>query len=76
MKFETFYDEQISVDYVKIKDSPWRKACELYTFQKILGNQNNFDAVDFACGFGFYTKILQLQTNGSIVGIDISPHMI
>jgi ubiquinone/menaquinone biosynthesis C-methylase UbiE len=49
---------------------------EVPSFKKLISYLTNESVIDFACGTGYYTKILREQTSGQIYGIDISVGML
>jgi ubiquinone/menaquinone biosynthesis C-methylase UbiE len=72
----TDYDK-ISEEYQKSKLHPWRQYIEKYTAIKILGNLDNKNVLDVACGNGIYSRIIKTKLNAKYVtGVDISKNMI
>ena len=49
---------------------------EVFTFIDLIGQIDNQDAIDLACGSGYYTRILRDKTNGLVFGADISKDML
>ena len=52
------------------------KRAESYTFFRMVGALEGLHAMDLACGFGFYTRLLKQRGTAQVVGVDISPEMI
>ena len=71
----TDYDV-IADDYKTAKRQPWRKYVEQYTLLSIAGDIRRESVADFACGDGYYTRLLAGMGAHPIVGIDRSRRMI
>jgi ubiquinone/menaquinone biosynthesis C-methylase UbiE len=75
------YDKQNSEGYLKYTENAHKKyekiniMARLSDFKEKINNES-FSAIDLGCGSGTYTRILRNYTDGEIVGIDISEHMI
>ena len=52
------------------------KQAECYTFFRMVGALTGQRAMDLACGFGFYTRLLKEYGAAHVIGVDISPEMI
>ena len=52
------------------------KQAERYTFFRMVGALDGQHAMDLACGFGFYTRLLKQHGAAQVIGVDISPEMI
>lgn len=52
------------------------KRAECHTVLQLAGDVTGLAALDLACGFGFYTRLLRRGGASRAVGIDISPEMI
>src|SRR5690242_14347118 len=71
----TNYD-QIATQYQESKRAPWREWIERYSLLKLIGDATDKSVVDFACGEGYYTRLVKEQGAGRTLGIDLSPGMI
>jgi len=52
------------------------KQAERYTFFRMVGALDGQHAMDLACGFGFYTRLLKQHGAAQVLGVDISSEMI
>ena len=52
------------------------KQAERYTFFRMVGALTGQHALDLACGFGFYTRLLKQHGAAQVLGVDISSEMI
>jgi len=52
------------------------KQAERYTFFRMVGALDGQHALDLACGFGFYTRLLKQHGAAQVLGVDISSEMI
>jgi toxoflavin synthase len=68
--------QNIEEDYGKSKMLPARRYFEIPSFLRELGQLENEDVLDLACGEGFYTRMVRSRTKGEVYGADISPGMI
>jgi len=75
MPEEPIYNK-ISQAYKDSKLLPYRSHVEAYTLFKLLGNIEGKSIIDFACGEGFYTRLLIKLGAKSVLGVDVSPKMI
>ena len=67
----------ITVDYKKSKQLPYRVLSEAPTFMNLLGNNlGSQNVMDLACGEGHYTRMIRKITKGNVTGVDISPEQI
>jgi 2-polyprenyl-3-methyl-5-hydroxy-6-metoxy-1,4-benzoquinol methylase len=71
----TDYDP-IAEQYKRSKMQPWRTYIESYTLMKLVGDLKNKSVVDFACGEGFFSRLLRLQGAAKVLGVDLSERMI
>jgi SAM-dependent methyltransferase len=71
----TNYD-QIATQYQESKHAPWREWIERYSLMELIGDATGLSAVDFACGEGYYTRLLRERGAERTLGIDLSPGMI
>ncbi len=71
----TNYD-QIATQYQESKHEPWREWIERYSFLELIGNVTGLSVVDFACGEGYYTRLLRARGAERTLGVDLSPGMI
>lgn len=46
------------------------------TFEKLIEDIKWKNAIDLACGGGFYTRIIRNMTDGLVYGVDLSKGMI
>lgn len=71
----TDYD-QISDEYQRSRQAPWRTFIEAPSFVGLVGDVTGLSVLDLACGEGAYTR--QLATSGAarVVGVDSSAAMI
>lgn len=67
---------EIVLKYGDSKLLPFRVYLEKPTLLNLLGNVTYLDALDLACGNGFYTRILKHQGSVQTFGVDISDEMI
>ncbi|MCY4119669.1 MAG: class I SAM-dependent methyltransferase [Acidobacteria bacterium] len=70
-------------DYERIADAyeesmrlPFRDAVEQHTLMGILGDVTGMNAVDMACGDGFYARLLKRAGASAVLGIDVSAEMV
>jgi 2-polyprenyl-3-methyl-5-hydroxy-6-metoxy-1,4-benzoquinol methylase len=66
----------IAKEYQASKMLPWRKQVESHTFFQLVGNLDNLNVLDLACGEGFYTRQLKHRGAANVTGVDISESMI
>jgi len=67
----------ITEDYKKSKQLPFRTESETPTFMELLGDDlGHKNVMDYACGEGHYTRKIREITKGTVMGVDISPEMI
>ncbi|MEX2112936.1 MAG: methyltransferase domain-containing protein [Pirellulales bacterium] len=71
----TNYD-QIAEQYRQSKHVPWREWIERFTLLELVGDLEGRSVVDFACGEGYYTRLVRLRGAGRVLGVDLSPGMI
>jgi ubiquinone/menaquinone biosynthesis C-methylase UbiE len=71
----TNYD-QIATQYQESKHTPWREWIERYSLLNLIGDTTGLSVVDFACGEGYYTRLVKEQGAGRTLGVDLSPGMI
>ena len=69
------YDDIVS-DYAAIKTNVYKTQYEEPTFWKLLGDVENKDILDLACGSGHYTRVMKQKGAKNVVGVDISKEMI
>ncbi|MEY4567911.1 MAG: hypothetical protein RLY14_2881, partial [Planctomycetota bacterium] len=71
----TDYDK-IAKEYQESKLQPWRTHIEQYTLLNLVGQVQGLCTLDFACGEGYYTRLLRRLGAEPISGIDLSKGMI
>jgi SAM-dependent methyltransferase len=71
----TQYDD-IGSKYDEYARTATLKRAERYTFFRMVGALEGQRAMDLACGFGFYTRLLKQHGAAQVIGVDISPEMI
>lgn len=72
---KTTYDEHADV-YDLSYEAPVRRHVEGFTFLRLLGDVRGLSILDVACGDGMYTRMLKQLGAASVLGVDISEHMI
>lgn len=68
--------QRISHSYREARKNPTGLFYETPSVLKTIGDVSKKSIIDFACGEGFYTRILKSMGATKIVGVDISPEMI
>lgn len=68
--------KNISSSYQEARKSPSTLFLEAPSFIKAVGDVSNKKIIDFACGEGYYTRILKNLGANSVTGLDLSPEMI
>ena len=71
----TQYDN-IGSKYEEYSHTATAKRAERYSVFRMVGTLDGQRVLDFACGLGFYTRLLKQQGAGQVIGVDISPEMI
>jgi ubiquinone/menaquinone biosynthesis C-methylase UbiE len=71
----TDYDE-ISEQYKRSKQIPWRYHIEQYSLCELLGDISGYAVLDLACGDGHYTRMAKGMGASRVVGVDLSAKMI
>jgi ubiquinone/menaquinone biosynthesis C-methylase UbiE len=71
----TDYDK-IAIEYQESKLQPWRTHIEQYTLLNVVGEVRGLCTLDFACGEGYYTRLLRRLGAEPISGVDLSKGMI
>ena len=71
----TQYDH-IGSKYEEYSRTATQKRAESYSVLRMVGALDGERVLDLACGLGFYTRLLQQQGAGQVIGTDISPEMI
>jgi len=71
----TNYDG-IAKEYQASKLQPWRTHIERYTLLRLTGDVRGLNALDLACGEGYYSRLLRELGADPIVGVDLSSAMI
>lgn len=66
----------ISREYQRSKELPFRKHIEEYTLFSLLGDVSNKSVLDLACGEGHYTRLVAEQGARNVTGVDLSGEMI
>ncbi len=66
----------ISISFQDARKTPVTTFLEAPSFIKAVGNVNNKSVIDFACGEGYYTRLLKTLGALSVLGVDLSPQMI
>jgi toxoflavin synthase len=68
--------QRISAAYRQARRSPVSLYYEAPSVVKAIGDVGGSRVIDFACGEGFYTRILKQSGAATVVGVDLSPEMI
>jgi ubiquinone/menaquinone biosynthesis C-methylase UbiE len=68
--------EQISHEYKRAKQAPWRIHIERFTLLELIGDVAGKSVLDLACGEGFLTREMKRAGARRVVGADLSPAMI
>lgn len=76
MEKENYYDSEKVKSYIKYKESPICFDFQAANVKKMIGSLKGKNIIDFACGSGFYTRILKELDANIIIGLDISPSQI
>lgn len=71
----TNYDG-IADQYKESKLEEWRTHIEQFTLLQMLGDVSGKSVLDFACGEGYYTRVLRRLGAAPVVGVDLSQGMI
>eukprot|EP00808_Paulinella_micropora_P009108 g2305.t1 len=72
----SFYDKTMSEDYKSLKSVNPYFVHEKHTLNTLIGDLTGKDVVDLACGDGHYTRHFKARGAKSMLGIDISEHMV
>ena len=68
--------DAIADAYAESMRLPFRDAVEQQTLRELLGDVSGANALDMACGDGFYTRWLKRAGASQATGVDISSEMI
>ena len=68
--------DHIGSKYDEYAQTATLKQAESYTFFRMVGVLEGLRAMDLACGFGFYTRLLKAHGAAHVIGVDISPEML
>ena len=68
--------EAIADAYAESMRLPFRDAVEQQTLRELLGDLSGANALDMACGDGFYTRWLKRAGASKATGVDVSAEMI
>jgi ubiquinone/menaquinone biosynthesis C-methylase UbiE len=71
----TNYDD-ISEQYKRSKQIPWRYHIEQYSLCQLLGDISGSAVLDLACGDGHYTRLVKSMGASRVVGVDLSAKMV
>src|SRR5438552_8571094 len=71
----TDYDP-IAEQYKRSKQQPWRTYIECFTLMELVGDLRGKAVLDFACGEGFYTRMIRVRGAARVTGVDLSHGMI
>ena len=66
----------IAEQYSRAKQKPWRAHIEAFTLMKLIGDPTGKTVIDFACGDGFYTRMIRQCGATKATGVDLSEKMI
>jgi len=66
----------LAEDYEKMKNLPWARHVEKFTFFGAIGDVRDKTILDVGCGSGYYTRLLRQRGAAEIVGVDVSEAMI
>ena len=69
-------NEAIVDAYAESMRLPFRDAVEQQTLRELLGDVSGANALDMACGDGFYTRWLKRAGASQATGVDVSSEMI
>ena len=67
---------RISEFYRDARQAPATTFLEAPSFVGAIGDVENKRIIDFACGEGYYTRLLKKRGAASVLGVDLSPQMI
>ena len=76
MAAQTAQYDHIGSKYDEYARTATLKQAERYTFLRMVGALDGQHAMDLACGFGFYTRLLKQHGAAQVIGVDLSPEMI
>ena len=68
--------DAIARQYRDSKQLPFREHVERYTLFKLLGDVTGKTVLDFACGDGFFTRLLRQAGAAAVTGVDVAAAMI
>src|SRR5437870_1810954 len=71
----TNYDP-IAEQYKRSKQQPWRAHVEAFTLMTLIGDPAGKAVIDFACGEGFYTRMIRQRGAAKVTGVDLSEKII
>ena len=66
----------IGKSYVETEQFPVWEYAERVTFFSVLGEVQDQNVLDVACGTGCYSRLLKQAGARTVVGVDVSPEMI
>ncbi len=75
MKREIDYDA-IGNQFERFTDTAAQRFVEVRTIMHMVGEVQNQNVLDLACGYGFFGRALLRQGASQVLGVDISPKMI
>lgn len=67
---------QISESFRDARQAPATTFLEAPSFIRAVGDVSNTSVIDFACGEGYYTRLLKKLGAAPVLGVDLSPRMI
>jgi SAM-dependent methyltransferase len=67
---------QISESFRDARQAPATTFLEAPSFIAAVGDVSDTSVIDFACGEGYYTRLLKKRGAASVLGVDLSPQMI
>lgn len=66
----------IGGSYVSARMAPATRCLEEPSVIAAIGVVKGLDAIDYACGAGYYTRLLKQHGAARVLGVDLSPEMI
>ena len=76
MAEQTVQYDHIGSKYDEYARTATLKRAESYTVLRMVEPLAGTRVLDLACGFGFYTRLLQQHGAAQVIGIDILPEMV
>ena len=70
------YNGALAAQYVELKNDPFRKHVEEFSFMSLIGDLRNQNVIDIACGAGYFTRLLKSMGAQTVVGMDCAEGII